>query len=192
MGESERFRYLNAVGLVAVSVVLIAAFVDQIAFNDLPCPLCILQRAGFLGVAVGLAFNVKFGPKPSHYGLMILAAIAGGAVSVRQTLLHIIPGEGAYGDAFFGLHFYAWALLLFAVCVTGTAILLLFDGQFERGPDAVPPAPLLGTLAIVLVLLLALGNGVSTVLECGGGLCPDNPTGYMLINDGTLSRLLGR
>jgi len=192
MSESERFRLLNALGLVAVAAVLITAFVDQIAFHDLPCPLCILQRAGFLGVAVGLALNVKFGPRPSHYGLMILSSLAGGAVSVRQTLLHIVPGEGAYGDAFFGLHFYAWALILFAVCVTGSAILMLFDAQFERGPETLPRAPLLGTLAIVLVLLLALGNGVSTVLECGGGLCPDSPTGYMLIDDGTMQRLMGR
>ncbi|MEP9352733.1 disulfide bond formation protein B [Xanthobacter sp. KR7-65] len=189
----ERFRLLNALGLLAVAAVLLAAFFDQFVFNDLPCPLCILQRAGFLGVAVGLAMNVKFGPRPSHYAIMILSSLAGGAVSLRQTLLHIIPGEGAYGDAFLGLHFYAWALTLFIVTVTGSAILMLFDGQFER-PAAGAPAhrPWLGGAAIVLVLLLALANGLSTVIECGGGLCADNPTGYQLIQDGTLPRLLGR
>lgn len=190
---ADRFRVLNALGLLAVSAVLIAAFFDQLVFNDLPCPLCLLQRAGFVCVAAGLALNVKFGPRPSHYAIMILSSLAGGAVSTRQTLLHIIPGEGAYGDAFFGLHFYAWALVLFGVCILGSAVLLLFDGQFERqSADAPPHRSLLGTAAIVLVLLLALANGVSTVLECGGGLCADNPTGYQLIQDGTINRLLGR
>ena len=28
---------------------------------------------------------------------------------------------------------------------------------------------------------LALANGVSTVLECGAGLCPDNPVVYELL-----------
>jgi hypothetical protein len=32
-----------------------------------------------------------------------------------------------------------------------------------------------------LFALLTLGNGVSTLLECGGGLCPDNPTDYLLL-----------
>lgn len=191
MTPAVRFRLLNALGLFAVSAVLVAAFVDQLAFHDLPCPLCILQRAGFLGVAVGLALNVKFGPRPSHYGIMILSALAGGAVSVRQTLLHVVPGEGAYGDAFFGLHFYAWAFVLFVVCISGTAVLMLFDRQFETAP--VPRGvSILGHAAVAVVLLLALGNGVSTVLECGGGLCPDNPTSYRLIDDGTVARLIGR
>lgn len=192
---ADRFRLLNALGLLAVGAVLVAAFVDQLAFGDLPCPLCILQRAGFLGVALGLALNVRFGPRPSHYGVMLLSALAGGAVSLRQTLLHIVPGQGAYGDAFLGLHFYAWALGLFLVCVAGTAVLLLFDRQFDLTPQVAPaPRRLIapfGAVTVVLVLLLALANGVSTVIECGGGLCPDNPTSYQLVDDGTVNRLFG-
>jgi disulfide bond formation protein DsbB len=33
---------LNALGLLAISAVLIFAFADQLVLNDLPCPLCIL------------------------------------------------------------------------------------------------------------------------------------------------------
>ena len=39
---------LNALGLLAVSAVLLVAFFDQLVPHDLPCPLCILQRAGML------------------------------------------------------------------------------------------------------------------------------------------------
>ncbi len=42
-------RTLNAVGLLAISAVLAVAFFDQLVFGDLPCPLCLLQRAGFVG-----------------------------------------------------------------------------------------------------------------------------------------------
>ncbi len=187
----ELSRALNTIGLLAVAAVLVAAFADQFAFNDLPCPLCILQRAGFMGVAVGLALNVKFGPKPSHYAVMILSALAGGVVSMRQSLLHIVPGEGAYGDAFFGLHFYAWAFILFAVCVLGSALLLLFERQFVIPDWGLEAVGTFGIAMIVLALLLAFANGASTVIECGGGLCPDNPTTYQLIQDGTLEPVLG-
>lgn len=183
-------RSLNALGLLAVSVVLIAAFVDQLAFNDLPCPLCLLQRAGFAGVAVGLALNVKFGPRASHYGIIILSALAGAAVSMRQTLLHIVPGTGAYGDAVLGLHFYVWAFILFVVCVAGSALLLLFDRQFAWDKEDLEEVGAFGGVTIALALLLALANGASTVVECGGGMCPANPTSYQLIDDGTLAPVL--
>lgn len=174
-------RILNALGLLAVSTVLAAAFFDQIVFHDLPCPLCLLQRAGFVGAGVGLALNVRFGPRPSHYAVMILSAFAGGLVSVRQTLLHIIPGEGTYGDAFFGIHFYAWAAVVFGVIALGGAILLLFDRQFEA--DAAPTRlTRLALISIGLATFMALANGISTTLECGGGMCADNPTSYQLLD----------
>ena len=178
-------RTLNAIGLLAVCLVLLVAFVDQIAFGDLPCPLCLLQRAGFVGAAFGLALNVKFGPRPSHYAIVILSAFCGGMISGRQTLLHIVPGTGTYGDALLGLHFYSWALVLFCVIILGCGLMLLFDQQFagDNRPLGARAATF-GLAMVVLGFLLAFGNGASTVLECGGGLCPDNPTSYQLFQKG--------
>lgn len=173
-------RLLNALGLIAICAVLLVAFYDQFVGGELPCPLCILQRAGFVGVGVGLALNLKFGPRPSHYALAILSAMAGGAVAARQVLLHIVPGTGTFGAPFLGLHFYSWALLLFIVIIAGCALLLLFDRQFEPAPRLYKLGGL-GLFAFALIALLVLGNGVSTVLECGGGLCPDDPVGYQLL-----------
>lgn len=184
-------RSLNALGLLGVSLVLAVAFFDQLVFGDLPCPLCLLQRAGFVGAGVGLALNVRFGPRPSHYALMMLAAAVGCAVSVRQMLLHIAPGDAGYGDALLGLHFYTWATIVYIAIILGGAVMLLFDGQFSFDlPERAWTK--LGLVAVVVALLLALGNGVSTVLECAGGLCPDNPTSYQLLQDGTFKSLLGR
>lgn len=178
-------RLLNALGLLAVCGVLLMAFYDQFVGGELPCPLCILQRAGFVGVGVGLALNLKFGPRPSHYAFAMLSAIAGDVVAVRQTLLHIVPGTGTFGAAFLGLHFYTWAALLFGIIVAGCALLLLFDRQFAPVPRLYRLSGL-ALVAFALIALLALGNGVSTVLECGGGLCPDDPVSYQLL-DGTVS-----
>ena len=57
-------RTLNGLGLLAVSAVLAGAFYEQFAQGELPCPLCILQRAGFAGVALGLSVNLRCGPRP--------------------------------------------------------------------------------------------------------------------------------
>ncbi|MCB4771693.1 disulfide bond formation protein B [Ancylobacter sp. Lp-2] len=185
--DPARSRLLNALGLVAVALVLLFAFIDQIFRHDLPCPLCILQRVGFCGVGVGLALNLRFGARPSHYAVAILSAMAGALVSVRQVLLHIVPGTGSYGEALLGLHFYSWALVLYIAIIAGCAVLLLFDRQFEEprpgnGPPNAFPLAALPLAALVLMAALTLGNGVSTVLECGAGLCPDDPAGYQLLS----------
>lgn len=172
---------LNALGLLALSGVLAFAFADQILYGDMPCPLCILQRAGFAAAGFGLALNLRFGPRPSHYAVTILAAVMGGSVSLRQMALHIVPGTGSYGDAFMELHFYTWAFLLSGLIVVGTAMMLLFDGQFRDAKKAAAPLGGLAMAVFGLFALLTLGNGVSTLLECGGGLCPDDPTDYLLL-----------
>ena len=173
-------RLLNALGLLAISTVLTLAFIDQIWYRDLPCPLCILQRAGFFAAGFGIALNLVFGPKPSHYGIAIIGAVAGGAISMRQILLHIVPGTGAYGNPVFGLHLYTWAFIAFVVTVIGCAILLLDDRQFSRAEPMSVRLKVFPLSALLLFLVLAIANVFSTIALCGAGLCPDTPTDYLL------------
>lgn len=178
-------RALNGIGLLALSLVLGAAFADQFLNQDLPCPLCLLQRAGFAAAGVGIALNVAIAPRPSHYAMAIVSAAAGAAVSLRQIALHIVPGTGAYGDALLGMHYYTWAFVVFGLVVIGSALMLMFDGQF-RSKAGSRPVPLAGLslVAFTLFALIVLANAVSTVAECELGLCPDNPTSYELLNRG--------
>jgi disulfide bond formation protein DsbB len=173
-------RLLNALGLIAVDTVLALAFIDQLWFRDLPCPLCILQRVGFTAAGVGLALNLVFGPRPSHYGMTILGAAAGAAISMRQILLHIVPGTGAYGNAIFGMHLYTWAFIAFALMIIGCAVLLLDDRQFARPEPWSIRLSVLPLTAFVVFLALAIGNVISTLLICGMGFCPEAPAGYLI------------
>lgn len=68
---------LNAVALYGVALVLAAAFAAQLVLGELPCPLCLLQRVQFAMLAVGPILNIRFGPRPSHYALSLLAAVLG-------------------------------------------------------------------------------------------------------------------
>ena len=176
-------RLLNALGLVAVDTVLVLAFVDQLWFRDLPCPICILQRAGFIAAGFGIALNLIFGPRPSHYGLAILGAMVGGIMSADQVLHYIVPGTGSYGNAIFGLHLYTWALIGFALIVIGSAVMLLFDRQYEPTGPLTLRLTVLPLTAVALLALIAVANVVSTLAICGFGLCPETPGGYLIFHD---------
>lgn len=174
-------RALNTLALAGICAILLTAFVWQIAFNELPCPLCLLQRLAFVMVGVGLLLNIRFGPSPLHYGMVIISALAGAFASGRQVLLHIAPGDAGYGSPFLGLHFYTWALLLFIAFIVYCAIMLMLD---RRSADHANPRRCSRTAGAVMWLffLLVLANMVSTLLECGFGPCADNPVAYLWLS----------
>jgi len=176
-------RLHNALGLVAIDTVLVLAFVDQLWCRDLPCPICVLQRAGFIAAGFGIALNLIFGPRPSHYGLAILGAMAGGIMSADQVLHYVVPGTGSYGNAIFGLHLYTWALIGFALIVVGSAVMLLFDRQYEPTGPLPLRLTVLPLTAVALLALIAVANVLSTLAICGVGLCPETPGGYLIFND---------
>jgi disulfide bond formation protein DsbB len=171
---------LNALGLYAVALVLAVAFAAQLWLKELPCPLCLLQRIQFAVLAIGPILNIRFGPRPSHYAVSLLAAIAGAAFAMRQILLHIMPGDPGYGSALFGYHYYTWAFIGFAVAIGLIALVLLLDGQFKD--DGAPiEASAFARTAVWLVIALTALNVVSTLMECGFAACPDNPVEYELL-----------
>ena len=173
----------NALSLYAIALVLAAAFAAQLLLSELPCPLCLMQRIQFAMLAVGPVLNIRFGPRPSHYAVLLLSACAGAGFAMRQVLLHIMPGDAGYGTALLGYHYYSWAFIGFAVAIVLSAIMLLFDGQFA-GPDSGKPATIdwFGRVAVWLVIALVALNVIATLLECGFGACPDNPVTYQLLS----------
>ena len=177
---------LNVLGLAGAAFALYFAFGWQIAFNELPCPLCMLQRAGFVAAGLGLLLNIRFGTHPAHYGAAILGAGVGAAASLRQVLLHIVPGSGAYGSALFGYHFYTWAFIGQTALIAYCALAMLLEAR--GGTSAASPDPSTASRSAVwafigaVVLMLVAGFA-----ECGIGPCPDNPTGYWLFGTGTMS-----
>ena len=159
---------------------LAAAFAAQLLLDELP-PLRLLQRISSR-LAIGPILNIRFGPRPSHYALSLLAAAAGAAFSTRQVLLHIMPGDSGYGSALLGFHYYTWALIGFAAAIVLLAAMLLFDRQFADDRAAQPvTAGTFAHVAVWLVIGLTALNVGSTLLECGFGACADNPVVYELL-----------
>jgi disulfide bond formation protein DsbB len=155
---------LNLLGLIGISLVLTVAFYYQLALGELPCPLCLLQRAGFIAIGIGFLFNVRIGERASHYAMILVGNLVTGFISIRQMSLHLAPGDPGYGSTLLGLHFYTWALIAAVGVVFYVALVFVVkDVAGERDGAA------------------ALGNGSATVLECGAGQCDDNPVHYLLL-----------
>lgn len=177
-------RMINVLALFALIGVLAGSLHLQFGVGEQPCPLCLVQRSGMIGLAVGPVMNLLWGMKPAHYAISILAAVAGSAGSVRQILLHINDPIGTgYGPAIFGWHLYTWALVTFVIAIVGIAVLLLWNRPFtveDRGILSAPsPMGIAGmTVALTAITWVAIDLlviAVSVIPECGLGMCPDNP-----------------
>lgn len=165
----------NSLALLFICAVLVIAIFEQFFGSALPCPLCYLQRVGYIGMGVTMCLNLNRGPRPFHYGLLILATLFLMVTAGRQVLLHILPGSTTYGDALFGLSAYTWNAILAFIAIICVAIALMFQHGFHY------PGHLFSRLSKVIIsifLLIVLINLVSVFLECGFSACPDNPVGY--------------
>lgn len=170
--------WLNAAALAAVCGSLLEALFWQFFFNELPCPLCQLQRVGLTLAGIGMMLNIRFGPHATHYAIILASALAGAAASVRQVLLHIAPGDPGYGSTLLGLHFYTWGFISFFVMMLFCVLMLCLDRDHMQRSKVVT-ASAVSTFLIGLFFIIAAVNTLSAVAVCGLGPCPDNPTHYL-------------
>lgn len=168
----------NILGLCGVNIILLIAFFYQINLHEPPCPLCLLQRIGFIMIGCGFFFNLSFGIKLKHYSLILISAIITAAVATRQFLLHILPGNNGYGSTFFSLHFYTWSILASVVVMISTATILVIHDNMKS--NSYTPSISSKILQILFIFLIA-ANLLSTFLECGYGQCSDNPNYYQML-----------
>src|SRR4051812_39385343 len=154
--ETLRFLLNEAymLGMMAVIAgILTAAMAMQYAYGELPCPLCLLERAALLGVCFGLIQNFRIGFSDRNMGYSLLFSVFLLVVSVRQTLLDIYPrpGHEYVGSAVLGLHMPVWSILIALALITAFAAKLCLIGTEDgaRPPDR---KSLVGRLATILSL----------------------------------------
>jgi len=162
----------NQLALTAIIGMLSYAFVDQLYFGVLPCPLCLMQRMGFVIIGFALVLNIRCGAHSAHYGWGIIGGLVGMMVSLRQVFLHVLPGDKGFGTTFLELHFYTWAFVGYVGLLAGLAILLMLPNRDVRSRS------LLANTLVILFIILVFANLTSTLLECGIGPCTDDPVKY--------------
>ena len=176
----DHINVLNILGLLGLSFVLLMGLVFQVVLNELPCPLCLLQRIGFVMMMFGFMLNVKYGAAQRHYGVILLGALFGAVTALRQISLHVIPGTPAYGSPIFGMHYYTWAFVIFSLAILGVAILLILWKEEWQSQGF--KMTRFGCWVSVLALAAVGLNLLSTFVECGPFECPADPTSYWLLN----------
>ena len=167
-------RYINSLCILIVCGVLLGALYFQFGLGEDPCPLCLLQRMGMMGVIFGLSLNSYFGLDAKHFAVVIIASLIGGLFSVRQVLLHICPVEGDYGNGTpaFGLHLYTWGVLIFLASILGSAFFLIFSNKFKSREQHKPSN--LEKYFVYLATLIIFVNVIATFFECQFGPCCEN------------------
>ncbi|MCH9690705.1 MAG: disulfide bond formation protein B [Gammaproteobacteria bacterium] len=172
---------LNIIEILTIAFVLTMAFVLQFVLHELPCPLCLLQRVGFLGVSVSLLLNLHFGIRSSHYSLALLFSLFTALVALRQIFLHIVPGTGTYGISIFHYQLYTWSFIVSILIIIYSSIIL--GCNVAHKTHTKHPArwhKLLAKYTFTVIVLLLLANTINVVLECGFVQCPDNPVEYKI------------
>jgi len=161
-------RTLNALMALVIMGVLSAAYYQQYFKHEIPCPLCLLQRLGMIGVATGLLMNLRFGVSMKHYALSYVSAILGSAVALLQLTFHVCPDFPPFGLPVFGISLYGWSFIVFGCSIIALSLFL-----FLYSPDQAKKRSMnfFEWFAMIAVFGLTLMNVLSTFEECGFGLC---------------------
>ncbi|TWT31345.1 disulfide bond formation protein B [Blastopirellula retiformator] len=175
MANSQRLYDLNAACMLIVVSILLGAFYYQFGLHENPCPLCLLQRMGMIGVIVGLAMNMQLGFHRLHFAAVNVASLVGATFSIRQVLLHICPVTGeptGFGEPMMGLHLYTWGVLIFAASILGSSILLTLVKEHPEESDRRPS--LFEQIVFGLASLVCFVNVAATFAMCWFGPCCDD------------------
>jgi disulfide bond formation protein DsbB len=175
-------RLILCLMLLALAGVLTTAMGFQYLDGEIPCPLCLLQRVAMFACCFGLIQQLRDGGSQRGAGIAMIFAVLLLVISVRQTLLDIVPRPGhAYiGPAVFGVHMPVWSVLIAVALLIGFAVRLAVLGGLRSAPP--PERSMLPRLSYVLglyVAILCAINLLSVLVQCGFGQC--HTTGYALL-----------
>ncbi|PST86345.1 disulfide bond formation protein B [Photobacterium sp. NCIMB 13483] len=178
--NNQLINRLNILGLLGITAILAMGSIIQLVFHELPCPLCLLQRIGFMMVMFGFMLNIRFGPQQPHYGIILLGALFGAIAALRQVSLHLLPNDPGYGSPLLGMHYYTWAFVIFVMTIVGVAVLLCLWRQEKN--TANHRIKNIGKLACYLAVIVVLINIVSTFIMTGPHVTPADPHSYWLLD----------
>src|SRR5208337_4375410 len=114
-------RVMLVLMLAILAAILTAAMVMQYAFDEIPCPLCLLQRAAMFGCCFGLIAQLRSARSERGTGIALIFAVLLLVISVRQTLLDLFPrpGHDYIGSAVFGIHLPVWSVIIAVALLLG-------------------------------------------------------------------------
>lgn len=182
---------LDELGLLAISLLLLAAFYFQIVLHELPCALCNLIRVAFLLVGSGLLLNLRFGTHPWNYVLSAFGALIGSLISLLFMFAKALPGTPPTGSAILGFHMYNWTFVFFTMAIMFCLLALAcyaLDPQREEMPLPGKKNKI-ARFATILFIMMAVGNLASAFLQNGfGPFRASNQQHYEMLYEGDVMK----
>ncbi len=179
MNSTQINKFINIFEICGLWILILLTLLIQFYLDELPCPLCLLQRFGFMGMMMGLCLNLRFGYKSNHVALSLLFAVFTAFVALRQIALHVVPGTGTYGSAIFGLHLYTWSFIIAMAFIIFNSFVLSLETPPSKKDINDKSSKIVQKISFLLVGVVMVVNIISVFLECGFSQCPDNPMIYL-------------
>jgi disulfide bond formation protein DsbB len=179
------FLLAATVNVWVLVLILTGAFGVQLIAGEPPCPLCVVQRIALMMCALGPLYLLlqardrvfSFRDLAVGNGICIIAALLGAAVSTRQVLLHILPGDPGFGSPVLGLHLYTWCLIAFISQIIASGLTLIGSAWLKE--ERVLWRVTNVTAGAFIVIVIA--NLLSVIAEAGfNWSLPADPVGYLL------------
>ena len=158
-------RFIQSLWILFLSVAIGYAYYLQYTLNNEPCLLCLIQRAGMIGMGFGAFLNLLFGLKPAHYSISILHAVVGGFVAFWQVSSHICPGFPSYGIQIWGISLPMGSFFIYAGSLLLLGILLLIT-KWDEGESSIQMS-WFDRIAIFVLMLVCFANIITTLQEFG-------------------------
>jgi len=159
---NEFSREINALIVCILSGVLLSAMFVEFYYRQAPCPLCLIQRLGMIGIASGELLNLRFGIRMRHYALSYLSMVIGIGASIQHIILHICPGGKPVGFTVFGFSLYVWSFIVF-VCAFLGMTLLLFCYKPKKKLEIPKKIGVFPLFAFILIALITFVNIFTTL-----------------------------
>jgi disulfide bond formation protein DsbB len=142
-----------------ITIVLVITLYMYYIDGEEPCPLCYLQQASMIGIALMELLNVRFGISVRHYAGGLLFSLLGAVISFYQLDLNEFSFHALKGVNFLGLHLFVWSLIIFSCSILGIIFLLLLRN--EKREKKIGP---FSWAVISLFLVVIIGVTISSIL----------------------------
>lgn len=125
----------SAIGILGLCIAVGFGFYIEMFCLQVPCILCLLQRAAMLLIAIGLYWNILYGVVVSHYAFCFLATLFGLLCSLRHMALNVCKPIQETTFFFCTYRLYTWSFLTFIISFFSLILLLFaYRSTKERAP----------------------------------------------------------
>ncbi len=145
-------QILHCWGLLNILVALSCSLFVEAFMHQVPCSLCLLQRASMLGIAIGLYFIFRYGLKLYYYGGCLLWSLFGLACSLRQLAINACKDPSTYPFFFMSYRMYTWSFLGFFASILGLTLLIIFYKPVKKKASMALVMTSFSVLSIFLIL----------------------------------------